>query len=212
MKPSPVVKPVVIPATPDLTPNDTFARSGADVLDVTTTFTPSNVELRTGKVTATIGVTNADGSVAQVDPVDGVIVQSGSRITITLKGYKFGDIIDVILHSRPITLGRVRIIGDGTGKGTFLVPKGIEAGHHTVQIVQVANPGNQTILALGVTSKSNPEVTPTTTTTVAPTNTTGDSNNGGSSALLASLTALLVIAAGAWFVIGRRKCDDVDPA
>ena len=60
-----------------------------------------------------------------------------------------------------------------TGKGTFLVPKGIEAGHHTVQIVQVANPGNQTILALGVTSKSNPEVTPTTTTTVAPTNKIG---------------------------------------
>ncbi|MEP6599503.1 MAG: hypothetical protein ABJB98_08680 [Actinomycetota bacterium] len=62
-------------------------------------------------------------------------VGAGGKLTVTGYGFAAGELVDVVLHSSPTTVGGATVAPDGGATLTFNLPRSASAGAHTVEMI-----------------------------------------------------------------------------
>lgn len=120
-------------------------------------------------------------------------VQAGAGLSVQLRGFDAGAVVELWLHSQPVRVGEVTIDEDGEAVASIVVPPGTPAGAHSI----VATDGAGAELAR----------TDLTVTAPAGTSTGGLAVTGADAAVWSAVaaSALLLIALGAMLWTRRRR-------
>ncbi|GAB3317766.1 hypothetical protein GCM10027451_36070 [Geodermatophilus aquaeductus] len=143
---------------------------------------------------STPATTPAPRAEAVSTSVAAATVAAGRQQTVSIGGFRPGELVRGTLHSTPVDLGTVRADAAGVATFTFTVPAGLEAGAHTVSMT-------------GLTSGVTAEVP--FTVTAAPASSSarqGDLASTGADVVpLIGIGGVLVAAGGAAVVVSRRR-------